>query len=145
MLWLIVGWRKSPAMVSWKSDVMMAKWVYVLLIIIAWILLATLLVAFVHELINYAIITHYGAKAIVHFGFFKLPYTAVIAYPLPCKKYVYTIAYTQIVSYNNISNRAYNQMMYYIGLHENIVVQFFEGFIISLILFMILFKLLDII
>ena len=37
-----------------------AKWVYVLLIVIAWILLATLLVSFVHELINYAIITYYN-------------------------------------------------------------------------------------
>jgi hypothetical protein len=121
-----------------------AKWVYVLLVVMVWILLATLLIAFVHELINYAIITHYGAKAIVHFGFFKLPCASLAYNPFACH-YTYTIAYTQIVSYNNISNRAYNQMMYYIGWNENIVVQFFEGFIISLILFIILFKLLDMI
>jgi len=132
-------------MVSWKSDVMMAKWVYVLLIVIAWILLATLLTAFVHELINYAIITYYGAKAVMHFGFFKLPCAAVIVYPLPCKEYVYTIAYTQIVSYNNISNKAYNQIMYYIGLNENIFVQFLEGIIIVLILTPVFYKLLDIV
>jgi len=131
-------------MVSWKSDVTMAKWVYVLLIVIVWILLATLLTAFVHELINYAIITYYGAKATVHFGFFKLPCASVVYYPFACH-YTYTIAYTQIVSYNNISNRAYNQMMYYIGLHENIFVQFLEGIIIALILALIFYKLLDIV
>lgn len=121
-----------------------AKWIYVLLIAIVWILLATLLVSFVHELINYAIITYYGAKAVMHFGFFKLPCSSLAYNPFACH-YIYTTSYTQIVSYNNISNKAYNQMMYYIGLHENIVVQFFEGFIISLILFIILFKLLDMI
>ena len=117
---------------------------YAFLVVIIWILLINLLVAFVHELINYMIITYYGASASMHFGFFKLSCSSLAFYPLPCDKYMYAIAYTQVTSYNNITNETYNQIMHFVGINENIFVQVSEAVLIALLLAPIFYKLLDI-
>jgi len=119
--------------------------VYVFLATVMWTLFIILLVAFVHELINYTIMTYYGASAAMHFGFFKLSCSSIAFNPIPCNKYMYTIAYTQINSYNNITDKAYNQMMYLVGINENIFVQSAEAITVALILAPVFYKVLDII